>query len=356
MNRMYQRILGIVVYIISTHNFCTGQAITIDNASVPVEYYRMPDTPLDPSYTTYSAEVEARFGGLAMTGFTETSLVDQYLNLSGYKKVNRDGDIEIEASIGDFNVYSERRDVRRTKRKDKDGKEIVNTTYAIEVKYSLPVSIKVSDKEGRTLEDEYIFSWTDDRTYTTSYYNSLSDLESYWRINRTSKLSDLQRERVREGFGKISDLINNTYGYRLMNENARFETIGKKKHPDYDQYEQALETIKSAFKTMDANKGLEEIKSKIKPALAFYHEEGNKYGTKSKDDLRLKHINLYNQALAYFWTEEFEPAMQFAKEIQKIDNKDKDAKRLLEDIEYTMSSLERAGKSSRHGTMVGGKA
>ncbi len=332
-----------------------AQPVTIDNESVPVEYYRIPDSPLDPSYSTYSADIEARFGGLSMTGFTESSLEDEYLNLEGYKKVNREGDIEIEASIGDFNVFGERTDIRRTKKKNKDGKEIFNTTYAREVKYSIPISIKVADKKGNTLEDEYIFSWNDESTYTTSYYNSLSELDSYWRINRTSKLADLQRDKVREGFKKISSLLNDKYGYRLVKENAHFETIGKKKHPDYEAYQNALETIKEAFKTMSASAGLNTIKTRIKPSLDFYNAESKKYDTKSKDDKKLKHITLYDQALAYFWLEDFDQAEMLAKEIQKFNAKDKDAKRLLADIEYTRNSLERAEKKSRHGVMVGGK-
>lgn len=99
-----------------------AQPVSIDNESVPVEYYRMPDYPLDPSYSTYSADIQARFGGLSMTGFTTTSLEDEYLNLEGYKKVNREGDIEIEASIGDFNVFGERTDIRRAKKKEQGRK------------------------------------------------------------------------------------------------------------------------------------------------------------------------------------------------------------------------------------------
>ncbi|HZV70418.1 MAG TPA: hypothetical protein VFG10_12770 [Saprospiraceae bacterium] len=344
-----------IIIFLSFYHIGFAQPVTIDNVPVAVEYYRMPDEPLDPSFTTYSVEVEARFGGLSMSGYTETSLEDEYLQLSGYKEVSRDGDVEIEASIGDFNVFGERTDYRRHKKKDKSGKEITTTAYAKEIKYALPIAIKVVDKKGRTLEDQYIFSWTEQNTYTTSYYNSISELESYWSFNKTSKLSELQKNKIREGFSKIYDLINNKYGYRLIKENARFETIGKKKHPDYDTYQHALETIKEAFKTMDPNKSASSIKTIIKPSLDFYNAEGKKYVSKSKDDLKLSHINLYNQALAYFWMEDFEKATMFAKEIQKLSSKDKDAKRLLEDIEYVKASLERAGKKSRHGTMVGGK-
>ena len=79
-----------------------------------------------------------------------------------------------------------------------------------------------------------------------------------------------------EGLRQLSDLINNQFGYRRMKDNARFETIGKKKHPEYEVYQQNVEIIKSGFKLMSADKALDEVKSKIKPALAFYTETEKK--------------------------------------------------------------------------------
>ena len=113
--------MAIIIFLWNVHAV-SAQPVTIDHEPVPVEYYRMPDEPLDPSFTTYSSNVEARFGGLSMTGYSETSLEDEYLKLSGYKEVSRDGDVEIEASIGDFNVFGERTDFRSHKKKDKNGK------------------------------------------------------------------------------------------------------------------------------------------------------------------------------------------------------------------------------------------
>jgi hypothetical protein len=353
---MYLKNLVILFICLGVCHSCNSQKITIDNVSVPVEYYRLPDKPLDPEYITYSSEIEARYQSLSMTGLTESSLIDQYLKLPGYKEVSNHGDVQIKALVGDFNVFGERTISRRTKKKNKDGKEEINVTYALELKYEMPIGIKISDKKGNTLDNEDIFTWSDQRTYTTSYYNSISDLDSYWRYSRNSKISDLQRDRIKEGFGKIRDLINNYYGYKLTKENAKFETIGKKKHPDYEKYKNAIEAIQAAFKNMSADKALEGIRKEVLPTLAFYDTQCKAITPKSKEDIKLQHINLYNQALAYYWLELFDQAEHFAKEIQKMDAKDRDAKRLLEDIDSTRSSLERANKKSRHGTMVTGKA
>ncbi|HJW29024.1 MAG TPA: hypothetical protein VJ508_07200, partial [Saprospiraceae bacterium] len=165
--------------------FCVslcGQAVTIDNESAKVEYYRLPDQPLDPSYSTYSANIQVSFSELANTGLSKSSLIDQYIRLEGFKKVSEHGDVEITANIGDFTIWSESRSSRRTKTKDKNGVEHVKYNYYMEVRYSLPMSLAVYDKKGFLLMDRSISSSSNTQTWTSPSYSDLSDLESYWRI------------------------------------------------------------------------------------------------------------------------------------------------------------------------------
>ena len=346
------------IAIVSLLNLCSailfGQAVSIDNEPAQVEYYRMPNDPLDASFTTYSADVDIPFSQLGKTGFTESTLMDQYLKLEGYKRVSSKGDVEVTATIGDFTIWGEHRDTRRTKSKDKDGKEITRTSYHIEVRYSLPVSLQVYDKKGDRLYDRYIGgSSADIKTWTSPTYNSLSDLESYWRTARASRLSQLQKETMEQKMRDLRTELNQQYGYQRISETTRFETIGKKKHELYKSFKKNVTIIQEAFKLMSADKDLKDIKERIKPALAFYNTQASKYKSSSKDDMRLRHICLYNQALAYFWLEDFTQAETFAKEIQRMDEKDKDAKRLLQDIEETKYSLSHAGRTSRHMVSVG---
>jgi hypothetical protein len=217
------------------------------------------------------------------------------------------------------------------------------------------MGIKVFDKEGRTLLDKYIFSMSDTRSWISSSYNTMSDLDSYWRIQRTTKLADLQKDLTKEGMNTISDLINRNYGFRLINDKIKFASIGKKNHPDYDRFQRNVEIMQSAFALMDADKPLDAVRAKAEPALAFYAETAARYSTGNKDQKKLKHICLYNQALAYCWLEDFDQAESLAKSIQKFDTKNKDVKRLLEEIEYTRSSLYNAGRASRHQVVVVGR-
>lgn len=333
-----------------------AQNVTIGHESAPVVYYRMPDEPLDPSYKTYSVEISTRTGELMRTGLTEGSLENEFLTLAGYEKVFNNGDVHIEATIGEFNVSGERRGSQQSKSKDKNGNEITRTSYYIELRYAQPLAFRVTDKKGKTLGDEYVYRWSDDQTWRSSNYSSMSDLDRYWRSNRTYKLADLQKSRIRQGMQVMSDRINNLFGYRLIRENERFEKIGKKRHPFYAQYDGAVETIKKAFKLMDADKSLVDVKKSVQPAIEFYKTADANCKPVDKDAMKLKHIHLYNLGLLYFWLEEFAEARKYTEAIYLFDDKDKDAKRLLEQIDSVESSLRKANRKSRHQVVIGGKA
>ena len=333
----------------------TAQSVSISTESAPVEYYRMPDYPLPKEYTTYSSNLDMSFTELSKSGFTESYLTDTYLKLEGYREVNKNPDVEITATVGEFIVWSEMRNTNRNKTKDKNGVEQVRYTYSMTVKYSQPMGIQVFNKEGKTLIDKYVFTMSDTRSWTSSTYSSMSDLDSYWRIQRKTKLSDLQKDLMKEGMNTISDLINDHFGFQLINDKIKFAAIGKKSHPDYERFQKNAEIMVAAFQLMDADKSLDAVKTKAQPALEFYASSAQKYNTGNKDQKKLKHICLDNQALAYCWLEDFDQAETLAKSIQKFDTKNKDVKRLLEDIEYTRASLVNADRPSRHQVAVGQK-
>ena len=334
-------------------NLLHAQTVTIANVSVPVSYYRIPDQPLDASYKTYSAEISTRGGELFRTGLSEGSLESEFLILSGYQKVYGNGDVHIEATIGEFRAYNEHVGTQQTKSKDKDGKETVRVYYYVELRYSQPIYYRVEDKRGRTLEDEYVYHTTDDQTWRSSNYSSRSDLDRYWRSNRTHKLSELQKNRIREGLKSVHDRINNLYGYRLIHESERFEKIGRKKHPLYTGYHNAVETIKKAFKLMSADKSLAEVEIGVQAAIDFYTKSDATCSANTKDEMKLKHIGLYNLALIHFWLENFEEARLYSNAILDFDAKDRDAKNLIEQIDYVEESLRRANRTSRHQITVG---
>jgi hypothetical protein len=329
-----------------------AQAVTIDTEPAKVSYYRLPDEPLDPSYTTYEPDLNMSYSDLSAVRMSESSVFDTYLKLDGYKKVTSGGDVELTARVGGFTIWMETRDSYKTKSKDKDGNEVTKYKYQMKVNYSMPLEVEMEGRKGEDLLDRVIYS-NSTKSWTSSSYNSLSELESYWRINRKSRLEQLHEEYFKEGMKILRAEVNNRFGYQRITDNVRFERIGKKKHELFDEYEKNLLIIVEAFKLMDADKSLDEVKTRIKPALAFYQAQSEKNTLKGKDGEKLQHINLYNLALANFWVENFDAAHTYADQLLRIDSKDKDAKRLNEAIDETLASLARTNRTTRHKVVVG---
>jgi hypothetical protein len=335
--------------------FCLqAQPVTIDTEPAKVSYYRLPDEPLDASYTTYEPDLNMSYSDLSAVRMSESSVLDTYLKLDGYKKVTSGADVELTARVGGFTIWMESRDSYKTKSKDKDGNEVTKYKYQMKVNYSMPLEVEMESRKGENLLDRVIYS-NSTKSWTSSSYNSLSELESYWRINRKSRLEQLHEEYFKEGMKILRAEVNNRYGYQRITDNVRFERIGKKKHELFDEYEKHLLIIVEAFKLMDADKGIEDIRTKIKPALAFYEAQSKKNTTKSKDEEKMQHINLYNLALANFWVENFDASRTYIDQLLRINSKDKDAKRLSEELESTLSSLSRTNRTTRHKVVVGSK-
>ena len=217
------------------------------------------------------------------------------------------------------------------------------------------MGIKVYNREGKSLWDEYIFSMSDTRSWTSSTYSTMSDLDSYWRIQRSTKLTDLQKDLTREGMNKIEDLLNTAFGFKKIKDKIKFAAIGKKNHPDYDKFQRNAEIMQAAFELMSADKSLDAVKAKAQPALDFYSAAAIKYSVGNKDQQKLKHICLYNQALAYCWLEDFEQAETIAKSILKFDSKKQGCKKIVGGYRITRSSLAMR-TSLRHQVVVGGKS
>ena len=343
----------LIIIFLGLTSIAIGQSVTVENVTAHVEYYRMPDQPLDPSFSTYSVEVDVSKSDLNKINETESSIIDDYMNLEGYKRVSDKGDVEVTADIGGFTVWSESTKTNRSKTKDKNGKEIEKVTYQMEVKYSLPITLEVYDKKGFLLANTSVSSSSTTHIWTSNSYNSLSELNNYWRTEENSRMTQLHRELFTKEMKTFSDDLNNRFGYRKTTTATKFETISKKKHPDYDEFEKNVNILKDAFNTMKADKGLEEIRKKIEPALAFYNQKVGSYKSKSKDDQKLRHICYLNQGVAYFWLEDFEKAEFFGNEIQRNDKKDKDVKRLMKILEDTRASMENAHRTTRHMITVG---
>lgn len=325
-----------------------AQTVTIQNVNVPIQYIQLPYQPLPATYTTYNTIIDIPYSVRTKSQINTYTLDNEFLRLEGYEKSSGKGDIEIKGQIGDYNNWGEYPKTRSNKVKNKDGTTSTKVSYYMEIRYSLPIGFSVKSKDGKRLAEEDIYTNSDIRTWESQTYSSRSALDAYWRTSETRQIGDLQERLIKEGFKKIKERINYLFGYQVVTDHVKFETIGKKRHPLYEDFDKNAKLIKSIFSEVRATSYIKDFKPRFDPIVKFYQTQDDKITGRSKDEDKLRHIVWYNLGLIYFWTEDLRNAEMYAEKILKIDPGDKDAKRLIKDIQEMQYLYEKNGRTTRY--------
>lgn len=330
-------------------SYAYSQNISIQNVSVPVEYVQLPATPLPPAYKTYSTKLDIPYSISSRLPLSTSGLESEYLKLEGYEKAASRGDVVITGLVGDFTNWGEYQRTRTSKVKNKDGTTTTKRSYYLELRYSMAVGVRVENGEGRRIMEEDMISGGDVKSWESPTYTTTGGLESYWRSAEQRETTEIQERLIKEGLKKAQKRINYLFGFEVMTETVKFETIGKKKHEHYPSFNENAEIIKKIFSEVKAQTPMKGIRPKFDPVIKFYQSEGDKISGRSKDEDKLRHICWYNIGLIYFWTEELDKSETYADKILRFDPEDKDARRLKEDIQELRSVFENSGRSTRHG-------
>lgn len=324
-----------------------AQSVSIGTESIPVELYRLPESPLPADVATYSANVIMPGTDIAASGLNVQHILDNYAKISGYKRVVAQGDVHLQISIGAISITGEKMDSRKTTSLDREGNEHVKHEFFKVFSYAVPVSYKLTHKNGTVITDKAIADLNDKKVYKTDEYVSENDLDSYWRINKTLKLTELHKEMASKHLFLLQKDLEEQFGFVIVREDARFETIGKKKHPEFEKFDQALAEVRKAFGTMRPGSSIDEGMKTLSPAISFFEAAAQQYDAGDKEEAKLKHIALYNLAAIHYWTDNFVPAAQYVHQLLAMDASDKDVIALKTSIEKTQNTLTTAGKQDR---------
>jgi hypothetical protein len=178
------------------------QAQKIKQERVNVQYTQLPATPLDASFTTYTLRIRGAQYYLDNVRKTQSSL-EAFFLLDGFKKIPTGGHFTLEVNLGYFRVHSDKTETSTSKEKQKDGTEKVITKYYKSIRWSMPISWRLYDYEGRVLFDAYWTGRDQPETYTTSRYNTPGEASRYWSDNYNRITNNLVENHIESNFGNM---------------------------------------------------------------------------------------------------------------------------------------------------------
>lgn len=324
----------------------TAQKVDLDGEPVPVHYLRLPDQPLPAAYQFFSVIISSKPGDLAALGLSEASLL-KYTTVPGYKKIEKGGNFNLEITLDDFKyIGGPEIKTESSTTKDKSGKETTTYSYHVISKYAQPLTLKVRNEEDKKLLERI---WMErEREYRSENYGNRKELEQFVKNNLRGAVAKKVQGEILSAMREIQSLVSERYGYPDVKNQVKLEILDSDKHPDYTGFQNAYTVAKSAFGVMHPTAPLDSVKMLVKPAIAYFDQQKDKYDASEKSGKKLKYACLYDLALLYFWLEDFDQASTYANAVITNDYEPKSGKRLLEDIEELKASMQKCGHTTRH--------
>ncbi len=337
--------LCLLVWVAGT-TLLSGQKITTEK--FPVQYTALPLNPLNPEFTTYSVSAYGGGSSLADLGLTTMSLANQ-IKFQGFKKVDgKSGHFRVSIQVGYIRIGSATTEKRVSTTKKKDGTEVKTTYYYKKSSYSVPISYRVTDYEGKTLKEGTVSSNTSAQAVKSKEFTSYTALNNYWQNNRNSLIYGAAKKFVTEKVGSIQSHLSYAYDYRKITYQRDELEVPGKRVDGHEEFNQAYETVKTAFEAMRPNESISELAPKVQSSIDFWIKAMDDYPMGNKKTEKMRHACLMNLATVYFWLEDLAQAEKYATECLAINWKDGRPKRLIKEIEEVKKKFAINKVDTRH--------
>ncbi|TAJ12284.1 hypothetical protein DMA11_13620 [Marinilabiliaceae bacterium JC017] len=249
-----------------------------------LKYIQCPTDPLPLDYKTYTLDVQAAHDD----AYRRDEILEKF-SFAGYEKAAEDQDGDISFYIEEYPLVSgeSERKKKQTKVK-KDGVETTKTEYYYVNTLKYKYTLKMSNKDGETIhETAYAGVKKVEGSKSTSGNTAW---ESY-----KKKMSETKAGMIQEAVAGLRTEINNKFGFPKHQLSAVGFAIKPKKY-NYDEFNNALETLKKAVVTSnETNQDISKVEADLKSVIAVCEKE-----IATKEDSKKARFNPKATAAAYY--------------------------------------------------------
>lgn len=333
--------MGIAFAAINAH----AQKVDLDRHNFKYGYRKLPSNPLDEGYKTYNFSIAS---SASIKEVYNDELVKSAVLIDGLKKVDGQGHITINISMGEVALRDPQLKEREEITKDKDGKETGRKKYYwIEATYNWNADANVTDYKGNRLH-RVIFASGEANTWKSSEYESRAAPGDYYNNNRFSIRSGLASTLAGNAMKTLQSTLNNRYGYPAYTEHDILWVMDSKKHPEQDAMQNAWTQFKAAVATMNASDSLGEFRTKTIPVIAYFDSLKTRFTGSEKADKKLRYAAYYCLAKIYLLLDNPDAAIKEADGLVANDYDPKDGKYLRKEAEDMKTLFEKNQIYTRH--------
>ncbi len=288
--------------------FCMGQKVNLDDFKINIKYTELPQNPLPDSLVSFNVSYSL-YENYQDLDIKKANVNSYPLNISGFRRNINNPDFILQVNFMDFRVDEPTFNVNTYKEDDKKGGEITKEEHTFTLKYYLPTQCIIVNSKGKTLRTfDVSFDYY---TFTSEKFTSKSAADDKAKYGRTKLLKFLANQKIVELQQNLEQILSLKLGYKEMDFEENFVSLGSKKHPEYTNWNENIGKIKEELEKMTfAVKGAKD--ENVKNALEYFSSISSKFISKEKEDIRLRYAAYKNLMLWYYYTDSFENAGKYA--------------------------------------------
>jgi hypothetical protein len=356
-----------------------AQKVDLDRFYFDVNYQVLPKEPVPFEKRTFSSRV--KLGGALQTYVDPTSLNDK-VYISGWKKVDQNGTVDIELNLEDFVEKGASTQNRVEETKDKDGRVTGRKVYYYVVsKYAargyakvkgpltpIPLTDKqieeqkakqasvttnrflknaVIKKDTTASKEGFDISFNGELEYKSKEStDSQAPLKDFY-LNKTAIRDKTLRDFADNSLASFNNNINYTYGFRPKKDNEILWILDAKNEEGKTQSD-AIQAVKSLFATMKADEPIDDLKSNMQPLIEYFDSLKTKYAEDNKPSRKMRYSAFYNLAVIYLMLDEPEKAIAESEKLIANDYDKSDGKAFIERANNLIVSFKTAKTNTTH--------
>ena len=322
------------------------KSVDLDKYRFSVQFRSLPAVRIDSTYRTYDVQVEA-------TRLTSPLLSEiqpeNSVRLEGWKKLMQGGHITVTVKLGDLipgDVAVKERVVT-----NKNGNGVITGTkiyYYQEVAYTFEAEAVITDYKGMHIMDEQLASRTYKKVYRSPEFTNRVIAAGYFLANSLAVTKELFRESVTSSMHRLTERLNRNFGYEPVTVNDMMWVIDSRKHPEYDEWRNAIRQINDVLFSLSASTPATDALQQVQPAINYFEKIKKLYSSSNRHDRKLRYGCYYNLAVLYYYLDDPQAMMKEANGLELNDFDTKDAKGFKETAAWLKRVFEQNNIYTRH--------
>ncbi len=208
-------------------------------------------------------------GGYIQKLYDAEEFASSYIKLTGYE-TGGSNPVTITASVGGFQSQAPVLQTKKTYVKNSDGTRVPVNKYYYQVKYRVPISIKLENK-GTVIDEQDLAEFSTYSNANTIEFDNTTALTQYWELYENSFLAQLDENAVRGAMSRLGGVLDNNYGFTRITRNSEIFTVKPKKF-DYPEYEEAYVLAIAGFSALSDEANRATANDKLNKAIEWWEK------------------------------------------------------------------------------------